>query len=201
MTRRALSRVLPFVLLALSACSIAPPPRDIVAYDFGPVAPIAGKSRLVLNLNVAEVIAPGWMNNANLHYRLAYINAARPLPYANSRWVMPPAALFTQRLRSTLQQASGAAVVSPADGVNAEYALHVDLEEFSQVFDSVEKSRGVMRLRARLAKGRSVAAQQTFSIEVPAPGANAEGGVRALSLASDEACRMLIDWLTIKLRR
>ncbi len=188
-------------LLALGACSIAPQPRDFAAYDFGPAAPAKAEPRIALNLTVAEVSAPFWMENANLYYRLAYADAARPLAYANSRWVMPPAALLTQRLRATLQQASKAAVVSPADGVRTDYVLRLDLEEFSQVFDSAEKSRGVLRLQARLVRGRELAAQQSFAVDLPAPSANAEGGVRALSAASDEAGRRLADWLAVNMRR
>ena len=190
-----------FCLFALGACSIAPQSRDIAAYDFGPAAPAKAEPRIAINLTMAEVNAPFWMENANLYYRLAYADAARPLAYANSRWVMPPAALLTQRLRAGLRQASKAAVVSPADGVHTDYVLRLDLEEFSQVFDSAERSRGVLRLQARLVRGLGLAAQQDFSIELPAPSANAEGGVRALSAASDEVGRRLADWLVANLRR
>jgi cholesterol transport system auxiliary component len=188
-------------LFLLSACSIAPQARDVAAYDFGPAAPAKSESRITVNLTVAEISSPLWMENANLYYRLAYADAARPLAYANSRWVMPPAALLTQRLRAVLQQASKAAVLTPADGVRTDYVLLLDLEEFSQVFDSAEKSRGVLRLQARLVRGRELAAQQSFSIELPAPSANAEGGVRALSAAGDEAGRRLADWLAAAVPR
>ena len=188
-------------LLCLGACSIAPQTRDVATYDFGPAAPAKAEPRIALNLTVSEVGAPLWMENANLYYRLAYADAARPLAYANSRWVMPPAALLTQRLRASLQQASKAAVLSPADGVRTDYVLRLDLEEFTQVFDSTEKSRGVLRLNARLVRGRELAAQQSFSLEAPAPSANAEGGVRALSAAGDEAGRRLADWLAANMRR
>ena len=188
-------------LAALGACSIVPQARDIAAYDFGPAAPAKAEPRIGINLSVADITAPSWMDNANLYYRLAYSDAARPLAYANSRWVMPPAALLTQRLRGSLRQASKAAVVAPADGVRTEYVLRIELEEFSQIFDAVDKSRGVLRLQARLARGSELAAQQSFAIELPAPSANAEGGVRALSAAGDEAGRQLADWLAKSLRR
>jgi cholesterol transport system auxiliary component len=193
--------VIPLCLATLGACSIAPQPRDVAAYDFGPAAPAKSEPRIALNLAVAEIGAPAWMDNANLYFRLAYADAARPQAYANSRWAMPPAALLTQRLRAALQQASKAAVLSPADGVRTDYVLRLDLEEFSQVFDSPEKSRGVVRLQARLVRGRELAAQQSFAVELPAPSANAEGGVRALSAASDEAGRRLADWLAANMRR
>ena len=188
-------------LLALGACSVAPQTREMAAYDFGPAAPVKAEAQIGVNLTVAEVTAPAWMENANLHYRLAYNDAARPLPYANSRWVMAPAALLTQRLRAALRQSSKAAVLSPSDGVRTDYVLRLDLEEFSQVFDSAEKSRGVLRLQARLLRGNEVAAQQSFNIEQPAPSANAEGGVRALTAATDESARQLSQWVATSLRR
>jgi cholesterol transport system auxiliary component len=188
-------------LLMLGACSIAPQPRDIAAYDFGPAAPAKADPRIAVNLTVPDISAPAWMDNANLYYRLAYADPARPLAYANSRWVMPPAALLSQRLRSALRQSSKAAVLSPTDGVRTDYVLRLELEEFSQIFDATDKSRGVLRLQARLVRGTTLTAQQTISIDVPAPMANAEGGVRALTLASDDAGRRLADWLADNLRR
>lgn len=188
-------------LLGLGACSIAPQPRDVAAYDFGPSAPARGEPRIASNLIVADIVAPAWMDNANLHYRLAYADAARPLSYANSRWVMPPAALLTQRLRAVLRQSSRSAVLSPADGVRADYTLRIDLEEFSQIFDAADKSRGVLRMQARLVRGTEMVAQQAFTVEQPAPGANAEGGVKALSAAGDEAGRRLADWIAASLKR
>jgi cholesterol transport system auxiliary component len=188
-------------LLTLGACSIAPQSRDIAAYDFGPAAPAKADPRIAVNLTVADISAPAWMDNANLYYRLAYADASRPLAYANSRWVMPPAALLNQRLRASLRQSSKAAVLSPIDGVRTDYVLRIELEEFSQIFDAADRSRGVLRLQARLVRGNTLTAQQTISIEVAAPMANAEGGVRALTLASDDAGRRLADWLADNLRR
>ncbi|MSQ53097.1 MAG: hypothetical protein EXR28_14555 [Betaproteobacteria bacterium] len=188
-------------LAALGACSIAPQARDIAAYDFGPAAPARAEPRIGVNLALADITAPSWMDNANLYYRLAYVDPARPLAYANSRWVMPPAALLTQRLRASLRQASKAAVVAPMDGVRTEYLLRIEIEEFSQIYDSADRSRGALRLQARLVRGSELAAQQSFTVEMPAPSANAEGGVRALSAASDEAGRRLADWLATNLKR
>lgn len=196
MPRNTLSRIaIISCLFALGACGVAPQSRDVAAYDFGPAAPAKADAKISVNLTLMDITAPAWMDSANLHYRLAYADPARPLAYANSRWVMPPAGLLTQRLRAALQQASKAAVLSPTDGVRTDYVLRVDLEEFSQVFDAADKSRGVLRLQARLVRGNALAAQQTFSVELPAPSANAEGGVRALSQASDEAGRRIADWL------
>jgi cholesterol transport system auxiliary component len=190
-------------LALLGACSIGPKPRDgMVNYDFGlTAADKEANPRLQHDLVVAAISAPAWMDNSGIYYRLAYQDAARPQPYAQSQWVMPPAALLGLRLRAGIARASRAAVFAPADGVRADYTLHMELDEFSQVFDSADKSRAVLRLRASLIRNRGVVAQQTFSIEQAAATPNAEGGVRALIAASDAAGSSLIDWLAANMKK
>ena len=190
-------------LALLGACAVGPQARDGVAgYDFGlPRADREASPRLQHDLLVAAPAAPAWMDNTGIYYRLAYQDASRPQAYAQSRWVMPPAALLGQSLRASIARASKAAVFTPADGARADYTLRLELEEFSQVFDTADKSRAVVRLRASLIRNRGVVAQQGFSVERAAATPNAEGGVRALIAASDEAGNALIDWLAANMKR
>jgi cholesterol transport system auxiliary component len=190
-------------LALLAGCAIAPQSRDGVAsYDFGlPRTDKEANPRLHHDLVVAALSAPAWMDNAGIYYRLAYQDATRPQPYAQSRWVMPPAALLGQRLRASIARANKAAVFTPADDARADYTLRLELEEFSQVFDAADKSRAVVRLRASLIRSRGVVAQQGFSIERAAATPNAEGGVQALIAASDEAGNGLIDWLAANMKK
>ena len=201
MSRTATHCILAAMLLALAACGIAPPVRDIAAYDFGPAAPAESERGIAFNVTVADIAAPSWMDTTSIYYRLAYADASRPLPYANSRWVMALAALLTQRLRAGLRRASKADISAPSDGVRTEYLLRMDLEEFSQVFDTPEKSRGVLRLQARLLRAGEVVASRNFALEQPATGANADGGVRALSAAGDELGRRLAEWLAASVKK
>ena len=190
-------------LALVAGCAIGPQSRDGLAnYDFGlPRADIEAAPRLHHDLVVAAVSAPAWMDNSSIYYRLAYEDAARPQAYAQSRWVMPPAALLGQRLRATIARASTAGVFAPADGARADYTLRLELEEFSQVFDRADKSRAVVRLRAILIRNRGLVAQQIFAIERAAATPNAEGGVRALIAASDEAGNGVIDWLAAHMKK
>jgi cholesterol transport system auxiliary component len=142
---------------------------------------------------VHDVVAPSWLDSQLIHYRLAYQDAARPQAYADSRWVMSPAALFTQRLRGRLA-ASGGGIVLPGDPARVNHALRVELEEFAQVFDAPGKSRAVVLLRASVLGNRSLVAQKSFSLERPASTPDAEGGVRALIGASDEAIELIAVW-------
>ena len=190
-------------LALLAGCAIAPQSRDGVAsYDFGlPRTDKEANPRLHHDLVVAALSAPAWMDNAGIYYRLAYQDATRPQAYAQSRWVMPPAALLGQRLRASIARANKAAVFTPADDARADYTLRLELEECSQVFDAADKSRAVVRLRASLIRSRGVVAQQGFSIERAAATPNAEGGVQALIAASDEAGNGLIDWLAANMKK
>jgi cholesterol transport system auxiliary component len=187
----------------LGGCALGSPSAEEMArYDFGLLrADKEVRPRLGRDLIVAAVSAPAWMDNAGIHYRLAYRDATRPEAYARSRWVMPPAALLGQRLRASIARASTAAVFTPADGVRADYTLRLELEEFSQVFDAADRSRAVVRLRASLIRNRGVVAQQGFSLERAAATPDAEGGVRALIAASDEAGERLIDWLAAHMKQ
>ncbi len=93
-----------------------------------------------------------------------------------------------------------AGVFTPADGLRTGYTLRLELEEFSQVFDTAEKSRAVLRLRASLMRQRDIVAQQSFNVERTAATPNARGGVRALIAASDDAGEKLVGWLAGNLK-
>ena len=180
--------------LVLAGCSFAPAPMPAPAnYDFGP-APAGRPKGARQALLVHDVSAPAWLDSPLIHYRLAYQDAARPQPYADSRWVMSPAALLTQRLRGQLAASGGGGIVLPGDAARAHYALRVELDEFAQVFDSPGKSRAVVRLRVSVVGNRTLLAQRDFNVERPASTPDAQGGVRALIGASDEAIEQLIAW-------
>jgi len=187
--------------LACAGCSIAPAPVPAIAnYDFGPAPaghPAQGPRKALL---VHDVGAPAWLDSRFIHYRLAYQDAARPQVYAESRWVMSPAALLTNRLRGQLAASGTGGIVQSGDGARTGYALRVELDEFTQVFDAPGKSRAVVRLRASVLGNRNLVAQRSFSVERPARTPDAEGGVRALIGASDEAIDQLIGWAVRQLK-
>jgi len=75
------------VLCVFSGCSLmaskAPPKTE---FDFGPEPNAASDSAALseAQLVIFDVSAPGWMDGTAMYYRLAYQNAAVPLPYAES---------------------------------------------------------------------------------------------------------------------
>jgi cholesterol transport system auxiliary component len=184
--------------LLLGACSLGPAQKDTPAtYDLGaPVGASANLPRIRASLLVQGVAAPGWLESQAIVYRLNYQDAARQQVYANSRWAAPPAELLAQRLRGQLAAASDGGILGLADSARADYALRVELEEFSQVFDAVAASRAVIVARASIVDvtRRVMHAQKTFTIEKPAASPNAEGGVRALAAASGELVDAIVAW-------
>jgi ABC-type uncharacterized transport system auxiliary subunit len=166
-------------------------------FDFGPYStpsPLHASNSSRTNIVVYEITAPEWIDQTSMYYRLAYRNAASPIPYAQSQWVMSPAALLTQRLRENLSPSGPGEIQRVAsDDPAAFYTLRSELVEFEQVFDQPGRSRGVLRLRATF-EGRGMWAQRTFVIEKPAPTADAAGGVAALSECADELAVLINQW-------
>ena len=187
-------------ILLIGGCSALPdkPVRPAV-YDFGPglvpkATPAAGAALPPLLL--ADIEAPATVDGTAVLYRLAYADVQQVRPYAQARWSMPPAQLVRQRLRDPLSQQR--VVLSPAEGP-AGWILRLELEEFTQVFDAPDRSVGLVRLRATLLEtvnGRErLVAQRRFTAQRPAPSADAPGGVRALTAASDAAIDEIVQWL------
>jgi cholesterol transport system auxiliary component len=150
---------------------------------------------------VTEATAPTWLDSTAIHYRLAYYDLAQTYAYASNRWASPPATLLTQWIRSRIAGISDGGVMSAADSVQTDYILRLELEEFTQIFDTADQSRAVVKLRASLINRstRSLAAQRSFHVEQAAPEPNAAGAVRALAEASDKLIGDLLNWLVEEL--
>ena len=186
-------------LLGLSACALSPS-REIAttAYDFGPAqsfAHAAATPTLSARIVVDGVTAPAWMDNSGMYYRLAFQNAASPQRYAESRWVMSPAALLAARLKSCVAQASEGMVVVANNNARDERNLKIELDEFDQIFDRPDQSRVVIALRATLRTSDGSQTERVFVTEQRASTPDAAGGARALTQASDELIQRIIDWV------
>lgn len=190
-------------VLAVAGCaSLQPKPRATV-YDFGP-GPVAAQASTRIaplpTLVLGDAEASAALDTTAVLYRLAYSDAQQLRPYALARWSMAPAQLLRQRLREHLGQRR--AVLNAAQGVVADkpaMALHLELDEFSQLFDTTERSSGLVRLRATLGQGgqgaERLVAQRSFVVQRPATSADAAGGVRALTEATDAVIAELAHWL------
>jgi cholesterol transport system auxiliary component len=187
--------------LLLPACSgLSGSSGGPLTYDFGPPVaisnqPEAGASAARPTISVAEIATPEWLDSPQIFYRLAYADGQQPRPYAGSRWAMQPALLITQRLKSRL--AEGANVVSAGDTLDG-VLLKVDLDEFAQVFSSPSASQGLIQMRATVIRNGRLLGQRSFFVECPAATADAAGGVRALTRATDNAINDLATWALAK---
>jgi cholesterol transport system auxiliary component len=189
--------------LALGGCmALQPKPRATV-YDFGPgpVATAASTRMAPLpTLVLADTEASAALDSTAVLYRLAYSDAQQLRPYSLARWSMTPAQLLRQRLHDQLGQRR--AVLNAAQGVVADkpaMVLHLELDEFSQLFETAQQSSGLVRLRATLGQGgqgsQRLVAQRSFIVQRPAATADAAGGVRALTEASDAVIAEIAQWL------
>jgi cholesterol transport system auxiliary component len=201
----------------LSACSALPDkPVRAAMYDFGPGSlspqPTTRQAPLpplppLPPLALADISTHGGMlDNQSVLYRLGYADAQQLRPYAQARWSMPPAQLIGQRLREALSRnravltaGEGPALNRGADAGGRPRVLQVELEEFSQLFTSPTSSAGLVRLRATLVEGTpsgdKLLAQRSVTVQRPAPSADAAGGVRALTAATDAAIEEVASWL------
>jgi len=110
---------------------------------------------------------------------------------------MPPSQLLRQHLREKLGPRR--TVLSNTDAVApGTLVLRVELEEFSQLFESATGSVGLVRVRATLGRSGNppkALAQTSFVVSHAADTADAAGGVRALAQASDALVQQLDQWM------
>lgn len=179
------------VAAALSGCFSQPRQPEPAVYDLGIVA----GNKVVQSSVSAEpavvrvrVSAPSWLDNTAMHYRLLYEDELRMLTYAYARWAAPPAELLEQRLRQQLAERAAARPLGSA----TVYLLHVELEEFVQVFETPSLSFARVTVRVRLSGAATEDA--AFSEQVAAPTPDAAGGVRALAAATGALSSRIIDW-------
>lgn len=193
--------------LVATGCALPDKPTRPALYDFGPGATTpqpANRMAPLPPIALAEVDASGLLDSTAVLYRLSYADPHQLRPYALARWSMSPGSLLRQRLRETL---GARRVVFNADEAAAQTrregtvppVLRLELEEFSQHFDSPAQSSGVLRLRATLVDstpgGERLLGQRTVLVKQPAPTADAPGAVRALTAAADAAIEEISQWL------
>ncbi len=195
--------------LLLAGCALPDKPTRATLYDFGPgtLAPQPATRQASLPpLALDEISTPGGaLDNMAVLYRLGYADAQQLRPYSQARWSMPPAQLVRQRLREQLSQRR--AVFNARDSVALNRSqnavlprlLRLELEEFSHLFTAPDASVGLIRLRATLLEvtpaGEKLVGQRDVVVQRPAASADAPGGVRALTAATDAAIEELEQWL------
>lgn len=180
----------------LAGCSFERPVSAVpTRYDLGP-PPVYARSNPALPgaVLIPSVRAPAWLDDTAIVYRLLYEDSAKPQAYAMSRWAAEPASLLTDRLRSRFAAVADG-VVTPGYSAASDYTLRVELEDFSQPFDSPGNSRASLRALVTLldSRDRKLVAQRVFDIE-RASAPTAPGAVKGLTEATDAFLEELVKW-------
>ena len=196
------------VLVLLAGCSALPEkPTRPVTYDFGPgiVAPQpANRMAPLAPLALADIEAPSALDGTAMYFRLGYADAQQLRPYGLARWSMSPSQLVMQQMREKLGQRRALLAAGEGPAVNRllgklPNVLRVELEEFSQLFQSPTASTGLVRLRATLVDvtpgGEKLIAQRSVVVQKPAPTADAAGGAKALADATAGDAEEISQWL------
>lgn len=183
------SRLVWLTALVLGGCAIGrpttPPPAT---YDFGPLpVSLGGADRSNLGL---EVRMPAWVDSTGIAYRLAYGEGGRRYEYGLSRWSAPPAQLLALNWRQQLGLSRG------GEGSDRRCRIRVEVDEFIQVFDTPQSSRGLLQGRMTLVgKQGTVLGVQPLQQIRPAPAPDARGGTVALTEAASAAGQAMAAWL------
>lgn len=189
-----------FILLLLTGCMTnLRTPASISIFDFGPITQSEFEQPVApaMQIEVAEITAPQWLDAPAMLYRLAYHHPAQTHAFANHRWAASPASLLTERIRQRVmswQNPPGRSKGGPRPAI---YLLKIELEEFMQVFDDINDSHVVISLRVSLVERntRELVSRQRFVETEATASADASGGVKAFITASDRLTAELIAWL------
>ena len=176
--------------LALVACTNPVKRRDdaaIAVYDLG-VPPLRQEMMAVQPPLAIEVTVPEWIDTTSIQYRLAYADPRRLHEYAFARWAARPATLVQRYLVRQLD------LVAAGEG-GAACLVRIDIDAFSQVFESSQASHGLLHVRlALLDRRRQRLAEREFRILKDAPTADSGGGREALAAAVHELGQRLRHW-------
>lgn len=181
--------------ILLGACASKGP--TTAQYDFGPLPATttnATAPAAPIAIIIADVGGPASLDSERMYYRLLYADARQSRPYAYNQWTSTPLQLLTQRMKARIAQA-GVKVLSTTDAAASTNLLRMEVEDFTQNFDSAASSSGVVRLRASVFRSHKLVDQKTFTRSAPAPSADAAGGARALADASDAVAADVLAWL------
>ncbi len=180
----------------LSACASKGPTN--ANYDFGPLPPQELKGRNVCNtinaIIVADATGPASLDSERMHYRLLYSDARQSRPYAYNQWTSTPLQLITQRMKARIAQ-DGVMVLSTTDAAASVHLLRMEVDDFTQNFETATQSSGNISMRASVFRDHRLVDQKTFTRSAPAPSADAAGGARALADAADALAADMLVWL------
>ena len=174
-------------IIVITGCSgLVSRPAPYVTYDLG-IAAADGEAPRLAPASL-DVRAPSWLASSAMQYRLDYRQPASRDSYAESRWAGHPSEMLRHVLNGELQV-----------GLASAYGcrLRLELEEFTQVFESEERAHALVAVQARLIAPREelTLATHRFAIRTPANAPDARGGVDAHRSGVRVLAEALRNWL------
>lgn len=190
---RSLSALACAALFAGCASTKSPAPTS---FDFGPLSgpALAAAPANYPAIVVSDVTGPALLDTQRMYYRLMYADAQQSRPYAFNQWAANPMQLLTQRMKARMAQA-GVKVLNTTDASGGLPLLRLEVDDFSQNFDTQTQSSASITLRASLFRAHKLIDQRTFTRSTPAGSADAPGGARALAANADAITADLLAWL------
>lgn len=188
-----------FSVFLLGACALGDGRPPATLYDFGPLK----TDKLVqlpagMPIIKTRVQAPEWMSENLMYYRLNYVNDQQVRFYTESSWNTTPSRLFKNRLDAII--ASAGTVVTGFRTNSPTLTLRVYIEDFGQHFTSASASVGHVSLRVSLFRGKELIAQRSFIRDIPSTTADAAGGVRAMTEATDAVIADILNWMVTSMQ-
>jgi cholesterol transport system auxiliary component len=132
-------------------------------------------------MGLVRAVAP--FDSTDMHYRLAFRNAAEIAAFANSRWAATPGEMLRKQILRGAGERTGGCM------------LDLEIQEFTQVFSAEKASEARIELRAALSRpGTHVS--RGFTVSEPNAGPYAATGAGAFARAADRAIGELARWIS-----
>ena len=174
--------------LLVAGCNplLPEPPSPPALFDFGPL-PTAVETDDAPAVQLQALRAPTWLTGPRIPYRQLHRQPEAVQYYARHSWVAAPTELLRQRLEHQL-----AATPRGSGG----WLLEIDLLTFEQVFESEDRARAEISLRASLHERRGEGRTLRRNVRVvQSVDSEVRGAVSGLPAVADEAINELVAWL------
>ena len=172
-----------FALLTISACSILPKPSAV--HDLGyPYSQLPTETAALLQESPVTVVAPKWLADNRIRYRLLYATPTQVRFYALDRWIAPPHELFEQLLNNSAKQWP--------------MPVNIKLHIFEQQFESAQQAKVVMHFTATTVPNdnKQPAGIHEFHLQLPCPTTDAKGAVTSFNVLTKQAVDKVQTWAT-----
>lgn len=203
MTRFSLTRPIAATLAlmalgsSLAACALLSTPEPVQTYRFGGVA--ASSAALPAAASPVQVILRRVeFPEAVEGDRLLGVTGSETAYIAGARWVSPASDLYMESIENTFAaEATRVRLVGARELTRGQRSLDIDIRSFEARYDAPGLAPTiVVTARARLLAlpGRTVAAEEVFSVEQPASANRVSSIVEAFDTATRELNTRIVAW-------